>query len=133
MSTLEKWAAVPLPWPSAPSQAQFRAGAAAAGIAVPDQGNVADAKQTAVSGVLGALSDYLEKFAPDAPERVKQAACFRLHGYLDQQTGSATRIQADSVELHMQENMSRAFRLSGARALLEPWRARVAIPAWGDD
>ncbi len=79
-----------------------------------------------------AASAEVERFAPDAPSAVRCEATLRLAAWLHvRQPRAFTSITAGSVKLdyvrerHYSPN---GFANSGAKAMLEPWRTRRALP-----
>lgn len=134
MSTLETWAAVPLPWPDEPTNVQYRAAAAAVGIAVADQESVSETKQAAIDSVMGLLSARIEQYASAAPVAAKREAARRYHGYLSlTNSGESTSIDVGDIRESGQWEHSRAFRLSGAQGALQAWHNSVTIKTWEDD
>ena len=77
---------------------------------------------------LGATAAALvEREAPGAPQALRNEAVVRMVGYLSQSDFGTIRqetIGPRSVEYAM--NHAPAFRNSGAKALLSPWRVRRA-------
>ena len=70
----------------------------------------------------------VEKYAPGAPEAVKEQAVIQYAGYLIQSNpGPVTKIDVGAVNIEKQVNHAAAFRHSGAMALLSPYKARTAV------
>ena len=72
-------------------------------------------------------AELVERYAPDAPQPVKNEAVVRCAGWLQQQPSAAIRgetvgpLSVDYAPTHMS-----ALRHSGAMALLAPWKVRRA-------
>ena len=109
------------PWPTTPvasSAAIARLKAAVAGAAEDDER----------AGSLGAMAGaFVEKEAPGAPQAIKDEAVIRFAGYLAQSDFGGVRAeQVGEVRLEHAANHGMAFRHSGAKALLAPWKVRRA-------
>ena len=65
-------------------------------------------------------------YAPNAPTAVRDESCIRVAGYLDAASGGAAlrSLKAGDVNFEFRSPGS-ALRLSGAAALLSPWRRRA--------
>ena len=78
--------------------------------------------------VLGVASALTEKFAPTAPQSVRNEACIRTAGYLvgSDYGGVQTEGAADQTVTYASHPIggSSAFRRSGAMGLLSAWRVR---------
>ena len=78
-----------------------------------------------------AASAQVERFAPDAPQAVRNESTLRLAAWLHSRTprafnrNAAGGLSIDFRERHFAPN---ALANSGARALLEPWRTLRALP-----
>ncbi len=85
---------------------------------------VAQARAEALLMVTTALVD---RFAPDAPQPIKDEALIRTAGYLAEQPRAAIRSESigDVATAFTPSNTS-ALRHSGAMALLSPWKVRRA-------
>lgn len=79
----------------------------------------------------GAASAQVERYAPDAPQVIRNEAVIRVAGWLHtrkpQPMQSAT-IGSLRVDWRERFYSPSAMVNSGARALLQPWRARRALP-----
>lgn len=84
---------------------------------------------TRLDGLLAVASAMVEREAPSAPQAVKNEAVIRVAGYLRQSDfggiKSETSVGGRAVE-YFQTNGSLAFRNSGAKGLLSPWKVRRA-------
>ena len=70
----------------------------------------------------------VERYAPAAPEEIRNEAIVRMAGCLVGSPGAVAgvrRLQVANVDLEFRSTGS-AVRLSGAAALLSPWRVRRA-------
>ena len=110
------------PWPdAAPAVA-----AAVARLRAAVQGAACDSDGRAAQ--LGAVaSAMVEREAPGAPQAIRDEAVIRFAGYLAQSDFGAIRqetIGPMSTEYMTSHGM--AFRHSGAKALLSPWKVRRA-------
>ena len=74
------------------------------------------ANQTAVTRVRDAVTALVEKYAPDAPDAVKDQATVQAVGYIWESPASAPA----------RMNFANAMQNSGANALLAPWRVHGA-------
>ncbi len=90
-----------------------------------------DAADTVIDRLGGAASALVEAFASDAPQAVKDEATIRTAGYLDGVPHiGVTRMSVGAVDLVFDRDRTRAaLRLSGAKALLAPWRSPGAAIA----
>ena len=116
-----------VPWPTTPAAVT----AATARIKSVTGAGLTDTAAQSMGETAAAMVD---RFAPDAPDAVKDQAALRIAGWLharrpriSAQVGQAIRITGDD------RFSTQAFRTdplwaSGARGLLHPWRARRALP-----
>ena len=78
-----------------------------------------------------AASAMVERFAPDAPQAIRNEATIRIAAWIytrepkAMQSMSVAGIRLDFRERFFSPN---AMTNSGARALLAPWRTRRALP-----
>ena len=92
-------------------------------------------------GITGTASDFgltrqvavwtgrVERFAPDAPGDVQDEAVIRALAYARQSPGPFRGLRLGTISLDFAVGGIRApFAASGARSLLNPWRARRALP-----
>ena len=116
------------PWPTTPAAkaaaiAQLKD--AVAGAAVDTrEGRDPDSRADQLGAVAAAL---VEREAPGAPQQVKDEAVIRMAGWLAQSDFGTIRVEEigpRKVEYAMNHGM--AFRHSGAKALLSPWKVRRA-------
>ncbi len=83
---------------------------------------VAQARAEALLMVTTALVD---RFAPDAPEPIKDEALIRCAGYLAEQPRAALRSDSvGDITTSFTPSSTSALRHSGAMALLSPWKIR---------
>ena len=76
-----------------------------------------------------AASAQVERFAPDAPQASKNEAVIRLAGWLHGRRPQPLRtVTTGSLTMDFGMPATSAFRSSGARSLLTPWRVRRALP-----
>ena len=74
-----------------------------------------------------AASAMVERYAPGAPQGVRDEACARIAGYLHEATfGQVSKEIFGPTENEYVTNHGDAFRRSGAAMLLSPWRVRRA-------
>ena len=77
-------------------------------------------------------SAMVERFAPDAPQTVRNEATIRVAGWLHAREPKPMQgITVGGMRLDFRERFYSpdAMRNSGARTLLTPWRVRRALPA----
>ena len=77
---------------------------------------------------LGAVSAALvERYAPGAPQVIRNEAAIRFAGYLGQAaSGTVTKIGFRNMDIEFITNHAAMFRNSGAAGLLSPWKRRRA-------
>lgn len=74
-----------------------------------------------------AASALVEKEAPGAPQSIRDEAVIRFAGYLAQSDFGGVRAeQVGEVRFEHAPNHGMAFRHSGAKAFLSPWKVRRA-------
>ena len=75
--------------------------------------------------LLGVATELVDRYAPGAPETVKNEAAIRCAGYLHEQPHAAIRSESvgDISTSYAATHMS-ALRHSGGMALLSPWKQR---------
>ena len=79
-----------------------------------------------------AASALVERFAPDAPQSIRNEATIRIAGWVYAREPKPVQgITVGGIKLDFRERFFApdAMRNSGARALLTPWRTRRALPA----
>lgn len=77
-------------------------------------------------------SELIERFAPDAPQAVRNEATIRVAGWMHAREPKPIQgATIGGIRLDFRERFYSpdAMRNSGARALLTPWRVRRALPA----
>ena len=78
-----------------------------------------------------AASAQVERFAPDAPQSIRNEATLRLAAWMFAHEPKPVQgITIASVRMDFRERFysPNAMVNSGARALLSPWRSRRALP-----
>ena len=110
------------PWPTTPAAlAEAVACLGAAMVSAPGD-------QVAALGATAAA--LVERFAPDAPQPVKNECVIRVAAYLlAKRPEKYAKISVGAIQLESRPERTYpdAMRNSGARALLSPWRARRAL------
>ena len=72
-------------------------------------------------------SALVQRYAPDAPQDVKDESLIRCVGYLLEQPSGAVRSEAQGdIRTSYMPTHTSALRHSGAMALLSPWKVRRA-------
>ena len=75
--------------------------------------------------LLMVVSALVERYAPDAPEKVKDEAAIRSAGYLVEQPSASVRSESTGdLRTSFAASSVSALRHSGALALLSPWKIR---------
>jgi len=72
-----------------------------------------------------AAAARVQKEAPGAPQAVKNEACVRFAGYLNE--ADFGTVESESIgpgTINYQRNHAGAFRLCGAYGLIAPWKVR---------
>ena len=89
-----------------------------------------NARNAAVANRLQAVATAeVERFAPSAPQDARDEALLRVAGYLfadDRAARVLRRLQVGDLDIELRAPGS-ALRLSGAAALLSPYRVRRAV------
>ena len=110
------------PWPAAGTA---KLTAAAAYIRKRISGSLDD--DDILCGVGEAVAALIEREAPGAPQAVKNEAAIRCLGYLAESDFGALRSEEiGPLKQEFTADHSRAFRRSGAKGLLAPWKVRRA-------
>ena len=73
-----------------------------------------------------AAAALVEKYAPGAPQPVKDEAVIRFAAYLIYTPDPVKREKQGEREMEHEQNHAAMFRRSGAAALLSPWKIRRA-------
>ena len=74
-----------------------------------------------------AAAALVERYAPDAPQPIKNEAAIRCAGWLVQQPAAAVRSESvGDIRTSYAPTHTGALRHSGAMALLSPWAVRRA-------
>ena len=81
-----------------------------------------------ITARLGATAASLvQRFAPDAPQVIKDEAVIRTAGWLRQAPSYGARMEAEGeIRTSFSPAMTSALRASGGMALLSPWKIRRA-------
>ena len=117
------------PFPSATMTAQRPAAIACIKASISGGANLSDDRAAALGEAASAL---VERFAPDAPDAIKNEAVIRAAGWI--RAREPKPLQAVSLpsgfRLDFRERFFAPHVLinSGARAMLLPWRVRRALP-----
>ena len=122
------------PFPRAAMTAQRPAAIACLKESIVGGARLTDDRAAALGEMASAL---VERFAPDAPQAVRNEAVIRVAGwtYARQPRDIQALSFANGMSLNFRERSIAspdALRNSGARSLLSPWRARRALPAAED-
>ncbi|MCY3856493.1 MAG: hypothetical protein OXF78_09385 [Rhodospirillales bacterium] len=92
------------------------------------RGTVTDARLDALGE---AASAQVERFAPDAPQSVRNESTLRLAAWMHAREPRPVQgLTIASIRLDFRERFysPNALANSGARAMLQPWRTRRALP-----
>ena len=120
--------AVLSPWPSTP--AALTAARACLKASIAGGANLTEERTDALGGAGAAM---VERFAPDAPQAIKNEATIRIAGWLHarEPKGVQSVALASGMRFDFRERFyaPSAMVNSGARPLLLPWRVRRALPA----
>lgn len=110
------------PWPAATAAVSLANATATLKAAIgPD---LDDARVQALGAAAAAL---VERYAPGAPQAIKDEATIRTAGWLREAPSSgARREDTGDISTAWSPNMTGALRSSGAMGLLTPWKVRRA-------
>ena len=109
------------PWPARTATASLAAAISALGAALGEDDDHVTARLGATAAAL------VERYAPDAPDPVKDEAVIRTAGWLRQAPSYGARSEAEGeISTTFSPSMTGALRASGAMALLSPWKVRRA-------
>ena len=85
------------------------------------------ASDTVIRRLGATAAAMVERYAPGAPQAVKNEAVIRFAAYLAQTPkGGITKIGTRGLDIEFSTNHAAMFRNSGAAALLSPWKVRRA-------
>ena len=112
------------PWPTSPAALDKATAALKAATGITDD---------ALAQRLGQVASLqVERYAPDAPQAIRDEAVIRMVGHAKQSATTPAGLRSlDVGTIKLEFAMTaktRSFTLSGARGLLDPWRARRALP-----
>ena len=109
------------PWPA-------RTATAALAAAIRELGAALGEDDDDVTARLGATAAALvERFAPDAPTAIKCEAVIRAAGWLREAPSYGARSESEGeISTSYTASSTGALRVSGAMALLSPWKVRRA-------
>lgn len=79
-------------------------------------------KDASIGRKLSAATDLVERYAPDAPEGVKDEATIRAVGWLLQREPATSQQRVGDVEERFAVGAVNVLYHSGASGLLAPWR-----------
>ena len=109
------------PWPARTATASLAAALAELGAALGSDDDHEIARLGATAAAL------VEKYAPDAPDPVKDEAVIRASGWLRQAPSYGARTESEGeISTSYTPTMTGALRASGAMALLTGWKVRRA-------
>ena len=109
------------PWPASTATVALNAARACLGDALGIEG---DSRLDRLGSTAAAL---VQRYAPDAPQPVKNEAVIRCAGWLHEQPPAAIRSERiGDIETAYVATHTGALRHSGAMALLSPWMVRRA-------
>ena len=113
--------AVLSPWPNTTATVALTAATDCLKAAI---GEDDDETAKRLGSTAGAL---VERYAPDAPQAIKNEAVIRAAGYLREQPAAAARSESTGdISTVFAATHTSALRHSGAMALLSPWKVRRA-------
>lgn len=90
-----------------------------------------DLDDSRIAALGSTAAAFVERFAPAAPQAVKNECVIRTAGYLHARMPHPfLRFTAGGVSADLRERFASPdpLRNSGARAMLAPWRSRRALP-----
>ena len=111
--------AVLSPWPTTP------AALAAARTCLSDA--IGETVEETLDRLGSTAAALVERYAPDAPQAVKNEASIRAAGWLVEQPSAAIRSESiGDVSTSFAPSLTSALQHSGAMGLLSPWKIRRA-------
>ena len=116
------------PFPGSTMTAQRPAAIACIKASIAGGAKLTDDRAAALGETASAL---VERFAPDAPQAVKNEAVIRLAGWVNSREPKPVQgITISDMRFDFRERFfaPNAMTNSGARSLLMPWRVRRALP-----
>ena len=109
------------PWPARTATASLGEAIRVLGAALGEDDDHVTARLGAAAGAL------VERFAPDAPQPIRDEAVIRTAGWLRQAPSYGARSESmGDVSTAFSPSMTGALRASGAMAMLSPWKVRRA-------
>ena len=120
------------PFPSTASPSQRAAAIEALKAGISGGANLTDDRVAALGE---AASSLVERFSPDAPDSIRNEATVRCAGWMHARVSRPLQgISIEGMRLDFRERFysPNALVNSGARAILEPWRVRRALPVEED-
>ncbi len=109
-----------VPWPTSPVALQ------SAREQVNRQAIGAADDRELVDDICKAAATYIQRYAPEAPQEIKDEALIRFAAILYTPVDSQTKMQDGEMIMEFETNHAAFFRRSGAAALLSPWKIRRA-------
>ena len=107
------------PWPATPAALASATACLREAIGVDDDPTAQRLGSTAAA--------LVERYAPGAPQAIRNEAVIRAAGWLCQQPAAAVRSESEGeIRTGYAPAMHAALRHSGAMALLSPWKIRRA-------
>ena len=116
------------PFPGTTMTAQRPAATACIKASIAGGANLSDDRAAALGEAASAL---VERFAPDAPDAIKNEGVIRVAGWMfHREPKAAQGVTVGGIRLDFRERFfaPNALTNSGARSLLTPWRVRRALP-----
>ena len=107
------------PWPDTPAANAAALACLGAALGIADEGTLERLGSTAAA--------LVERYAPSAPQPVRNEATIRCAGWLAQQPAASVRSESvGDISTSYAPTHTGALRHSGAMALLSPWKVRRA-------
>ena len=120
------------PFPGTNSPAQRATAIAALKDGISGGANLSDDRVAALGEAASAM---IERFAPDAPDEIRNEATLRCAAWMHAREPKPLQgLNIGGMRLDFRERFysPHAMVNSGARAILEPWRTRRALPVEDD-
>ena len=109
--------AVLSPWPTSPAATAEAVACLKGALGEDDDNTTARLGSTAAA--------LVQRYAPDAPQPIRNEAVIRTAGYLAEQPAAAVRSESiGDISTSFAPSMQSALRHSGSMALLSPWKIR---------
>ena len=109
------------PWPARTATASLAAAIRVLGEAIGEDDDTVTARVGATASAL------VERYAPGAPDVVRDEAAIRVAGWLREAPSYGARSESEGeISTSFSPSMTSALRASGAMAMLSPWKVRRA-------